>query len=366
MIKFDINNNLDEKYLVRKYDVFKILDNYDMTGWIDKVEIDKSVLDIRDSIKKHSNVLVVIGIGGSYLGSKSIYDMFSKYFDSKFEIIYAGTSMSEEYLKDLVDYLSDKDFSIDVISKSGSTLETKLAYNYLVDYMKTRYDDINDRVIITTGESGYLYDEAKKNNYKILSIPDNIGGRYSMMTNAHILPLSFIIDIDKFILGYNSYNDLELSYNYAVSRRSLFDKGKVVENFVVFEPKYSMFLEWIKQLFGESEGKGNYGILPTSTIFTRDLHSLGQFIQDGNKILFETFIISNSTDKRIVKGIRTAHEKGGVIVNSIEIDDINEYDIGYLIKFFFFAAAISAILFDQNPFDQPGVELYKKEIKELL
>ena len=127
-----------------------------------------------------------------------------------------------------------------------------------------------------------------------------------------------------------------------------------------------MFLEWIKQLFGESEGKGNYGILPTSTIFTRDLHSLGQFIQDGNKILFETFIISNSTDKRIVKGIRTAHEKGGVIVNSIEIDDINEYDIGYLIKFFFFAAAISAILFDQNPFDQPGVELYKKEIKELL
>ena len=140
MIKFDINNNLDEKYLVRKYDVFKILDNYDMTGWIDKVEIDKSVLDIRDSIKKHSNVLVVIGIGGSFLGSKSIYDMFSKYFDSKFEIIYAGTSMSEEYLKDLVDYLSDKDFSIDVISKSGSTLETKLAYNYLVVYMKTRYD----------------------------------------------------------------------------------------------------------------------------------------------------------------------------------------------------------------------------------
>lgn len=366
MIKFDINNKISEKYLVRKYDVFKILDNYDMTGWIDVSNFDKSIYDIREKIKDHSSVLVVIGIGGSYLGSKAIFDMFSGYFSSKFEIIYAGTTMSEEYLKDLVGYLSDKDFSINVISKSGNTLETKTAYNYLINYMKTRYSDYSDRVIITTGESGYLFDEAKKHNYTLLNIPDNIGGRYSMMTSAHLFPLSFVIDIEKFLLGYNSYNDIELSYNYAAFRRTMFDNNKVVENYVSFEEKLSMFLEWIKQLFGESEGKGSYGILPTSTIFTRDLHSLGQFIQDGNKILYETFIYYNSTDKNLVNAIRKAHEKGGVIVNSIELEDINEYDIGYLVKFFFCSAAISAILFDQNPFDQPGVEVYKSEIKEIL
>ena len=364
MIKFDINDKISEKYLVRKFDVFKILDNYDMTGWIDKMSIDDSIIKIRDRVINNSNVLVVIGIGGSYLGSKAIYDMFSNYFDTKFEIIYAGNTMSKEYLEDLVKYLSDKDFSINVISKSGNTLETKSAYNYLIDYMKTKYDNYSDRVIMTTGNSGYLYDEAKKNNYDVLTIPEDIGGRYSMMTSAHLFPLSFIIDIDKFLLGYNSYNDLDLSYKYAAFRRTMFDNNKVVENFSVFEEKLAMFLEWIKQLFGESEGKGNFGIFPTSTIFTRDLHSLGQFIQDGNKILYETFIYYNSTDKKLVDAIRKAHEKGGVIVNQIELDDINEYDVGYLIKFFFYSAAISAILFDQNPFDQPGVEVYKSEIKE--
>ena len=394
MIKFDINNKISEKYLVRKYDVFKILDNYDMTGWIDVSSFDKSIYDIREKIKDHSSVLVVIGIGGSYLGSKAIFDMFSGYFSSKFEIIYAGTTMSEEYLKDLVGYLSDKDFSINVISKSGNTLETKTAYNYLINYMKTRYSDYSDRVIITTGESGYLFDEVKKNNYTLLNIPDNIGGRYSMMTSAHLFPLSFVIDIEKFLLGYNSYNDIELSYNYAAFRRTMFDNNKVVENYVSFEEKLSMFLEWIKQLFGESEGKGSYGILPTSTIFTRDLHSLGQFIQEGTKTEFETILYIDEMEKDIVfpsdhknldnmnylsgknlswvnemafKGTLSAHSEEGNNPNIvIHLKNNSAYSFGYMIYFFFIACGMSCYLLGINPFNQPGVEVYKKKMFALL
>ena len=201
-----------------------------------------------------------------------------------------------------------------------------------------------------------------------------------MMTDAHLFPLSFNLDIEQLISGYNDGEVMKKeAYEYAIIRRSLFDKNKIIENYVSFEPKYEMFIEWLKQLFGESEGKNGKGIFPTSTIFTRDLHSLGQFIQEGNKILFETFIIVrqnseinidntnlNNINNAVVDAVRNAHYKGNVAVNFIEIDKLNEYNMGLLIRFFFYSAAFSSLLFEVNPFDQPGVEVYKHEIKKSL
>ena len=260
-------------------------------------------------------------------------------------------------------------------------MEIKLAYNMLLDYMKTRYSDeeISERIFATTGTSGFLYDEAIKHNYFRFNIPEDFGGRFSMMSDAHLFPLAFNININKFVQGYNEFNELERSFEYAGTRVSMFDNKKCVENFVSFEPKYGMFLEWIKQLFGESEGKDGKGVLPFSTIFTRDLHSLGQFIQEGNKILFETFIVvrnnndlkisshdMNEVNNKIVDAVREAHYKGNVSINMIELDEANEYNFGYLVKFLMYAAAYSGILFNINPFDQPGVEVYKKEIRKRL
>ena len=375
MINFDFKstNYFDNNYL--DFDSCNTkLNKYDMIGWTNNISINPNIDKMVTKVKRNSSVLVVVGIGGSYLGSKAIHDALSYYFDDKFEVIYCGYSLSNNYLTDLLNYLENKDFSVDIISKSGNTMEIKLAYNMLLDYMKTRYseDEISERIFATTGTSGFLYDEAIKHNYFR-------GGRFSMMSDAHLFPLAFNININKFVQGYNEFNELERSFEYAGTRVSMFDNKKYVENFVSFEPKYGMFLEWIKQLFGESEGKDGKGVLPFSTIFTRDLHSLGQFIQEGNKILFETFIVvrnnndlkigshdMNEVNNKIVDAVREAHYKGNVSINMIELDEANEYNFGYLVKFLMYAAAYSGILFNINPFDQPGVEVYKKEIRKRL
>ena len=299
MIKFDFdstvyktNNNYETKE-----ELLNKLHTYDMTGWIDNVDNNvDSMLEKVQEVKSHSKALVVIGIGGSYLGSKALYDMFNNYFDNDFTVYYAGYNISSNYLSNLIDILKDIDFSINVISKSGNTMEIKLTYNFIKEFMKEKYseEELQKRIIITTGDSGYLHDEAIYNGYYTMSIPDNIGGRYSMMTDAHLFPLAFNIDIKKLIEGYNSGDKyIDNAYDYAVNRYMLFNNQKYVENFVTFEPKNAMFNEWIKQLFGESEGKNRKGVFPTSTVFTRDLHSLGQFIQEGNNILFETFLVIN-------------------------------------------------------------------------
>lgn len=392
MINFDfkttVTNVIKEEDLLqyknKKNEIMEAFQKCDMIGW-DKNVSTKNVDSIKQmmkEVKKNSSLLVVIGIGGSFLGSKALYDMFEHYFSNQFKVIYCGYSLSSNYLSDLLKLLKDKDFTVNVISKSGNTMEIKLAYNLIKEFMQEKYseEEIKERIIITTGTSGYLYEEAKKSNYRTLSIPDDIGGRYSMMTDAHLFPLSFNLDIDKFIKGYNDGNTIKKeAYEYAITRKSLFDKNKLIENYVSFEPKYEMFIEWLKQLFGESEGKNGKGIFPVSTIFTRDLHSLGQFIQEGNKILFETFIIVrnnseikidntnlNNINNAVVDAVRNAHYKGDVAVNFIEIDELNEYNMGLLIKFFFYSAAFSSLLFEVNPFDQPGVEVYKSEIKKSL
>lgn len=392
MINFDfkttVTNVIKEEDLLqyknKKNEIMEAFQKCDMIGW-DKNVSTKNVDFIKQmmkEVKKNSSLLLVIGIGGSFLGSKALYDMFEHYFSNQFKVIYCGYSLSSNYLSDLLKLLKDKDFTVNVISKSGNTMEIKLAYNLIKEFMQEKYseEEIKERIIITTGTSGYLYEEAKKSNYRTLSIPDDIGGRYSMMTDAHLFPLSFNLDIDKFIKGYNDGNTIKKeAYEYAITRKSLFDKNKLIENYVSFEPKYEMFIEWLKQLFGESEGKNGKGIFPVSTIFTRDLHSLGQFIQEGNKILFETFIIVrnnseikidntnlNNINNAVVDAVRNAHYKGDVAVNFIEIDELNEYNMGLLIKFFFYSAAFSSLLFEVNPFDQPGVEVYKSEIKQSL
>lgn len=382
MIKFDFDSTVykTKNNFETKEELLTKLNNYDMTGWVDKVssDVDEMIKKVEE-VKSHSKALVVIGIGGSYLGSKALYDMFSNYFTNDFKIYYAGYNLSSNYLSDLVNILKDTDFSINVISKSGNTMEIKLTYSYIKKFMEEKYskEELQKRIIFTTGDSGYLHDEAINNGYYTMSIPDNIGGRYSMMTPAHLFPLAFNIDIKKLIEGYNDGDKyIDDAYNYATNRFMLFNDKKYVENFVTFEPKYSMINEWIKQLFGESEGKNKKGVFPTSTVFTRDLHSLGQFIQEGNDILFETFlIIRDNTDfkvegkdleeinNNIIDAVRIAHYKGNVSVNFIEIDELNEYNIGSIIKFFFYSAAFSSILFGVNPFDQPGVEVYKKEIR---
>ena len=385
MINFDFKSTVynASNNLLDKSTVYSKFNTYDMIGWDKSIDFD--ITDMKrkvEEVKEISDVLVVIGIGGSYLGSKAIYDMFSSYFDKSFRVIYCGNSLSSSYLNDLKKELDKVNFSVNVISKSGNTMEIKLAYNFIKKYMEERYssEEVANRIIMTTGEEGYLREEVNKFGYYNMSIPNDIGGRYSMFTPAHLFPLMFNIDIDKFINGYNDGVKLkDIAYDYACVRKSLFDNRKYVENFVCFEEKFNMFNEWLKQLFGESEGKNNSGILPTSTVFTRDLHSLGQFIQEGNKILFETFIVVrdnpsfmvddkdiNSINNSVIDAVRSAHYNGGVSVNLIEIDKLNEYDMGSLVRFFFYAAAFSSILFGVNPFDQPGVEVYKSEVRKRL
>ena len=394
MIKFDfetyvnrfINKNTMDVLTRRKDEIYEKFSNSSMIGWTN--EIDSSlimdILETRDAIKKNSSCLVVIGIGGSFLGSYALKEMFAKYFnDNSFEVIYAGCDLSSKYLSELVDYLKDKDFTINVISKSGTTMETTLAYDSIKDLMRKKYSDeeIRERIIVTTDlKEGSLREEVNKFGYKSFVIPKNVGGRYSLLTPAHLLPLSFFIDINTLINGfYEGLNLKEEAYNYACVRRYLFASKKYVENYCVYEPNLYYYTEWLKQLFGETEGKEGKGIFPVSTVHTRDLHSLGQFIQEGNPIIFETFIkILNSKDfyvnnknlndinNVVLDSVTKAHYSGGVPFNIILIDEINEKKIVMLCEFFMMSAAFSGYLFDVEPFDQPGVEVYKRFVRENL
>lgn len=394
MIRFDFNTMVDsfidkkiyDGMMMKKGEVYsKFKDSY-MTGWTKGVstqEIDK-IVEVATEVKKHSKCLVVIGIGGSFLGSYAVNKMLMPYFNNRsFEVIYAGTTLSSKYMKELLEYLNDVDFSINVISKSGTTMETTITYKLIKELMEKKYsgDDLRKRIIITTDkEKGSLRKEVEEIGYTSFEIPDDVGGRYSIMTAAHLFPLAFNINLEKFIEGYNKgENYKEDAFNYAVTRVCLNASGKVVENYVAYEENMYYFTEWLKQLFGESEGKNGKGIFPVSTIHTRDLHSLGQFVQEGNKIMFETFFKVNNSESVIysdkdlhginnvvLDSVRKAHYSGNVPSIEITLDDINEENIGSLMYFFMLSAAFSGFLFNINPFDQPGVEVYKKEVRENL
>ncbi|MDY5874968.1 MAG: glucose-6-phosphate isomerase [Bacilli bacterium] len=395
MIKYDFktytrNYFTEEEYnevLSKKVDIINKLKNSNMNGWtkeIDAATISK-IKETSSFIKKNFDCLVVIGIGGSFLGSYAFDKMFRKYFaDDKFEIIYAGTTLSSKHLEELIKYLRNKNFCINVISKSGTTMETSITYKLLKDTLKRKYteEELKNHIIVTTDkDKGKLREEVNEMGYTSFIIPDDIGGRYSFITPAHLLPLAVNYNIDEIIDGYyHGKRLLDVAYEYAATRYLLYKNGKVVENFTVSEENMSYFSEWLKQLFGETEGKNGVGILPTSTVFTRDLHSLGQFIQEGNKILFETFIKVTETNNYIeynkedlstinnivIDSVIRAHSKGNVPCLEIEMDELTEENIGILIYFFQLSAAFSGYLFGVEPFNQPGVEVYKQEVRDAL
>lgn len=395
MIKFDfqtyikpfIDENKFNELYSKKNEYIDKLNSLEMTGWTK--EIDRNIINnieqTANYIKSNFECLVVIGIGGSFLGSYSFHQAFKKYFnDNSFEVIYAGTTLSSKYLDELYEYLKDKNFCINVISKSGTTMETTITYNLLKDLLKRKYseEEIRRRIIVTTDkETGNLRKEVNEKGYISFEIPSDIGGRYSFMTPAHLLPLALNYNLKDIVDGYyDGKRFIDKAFEYAVIRKLLFDNKKQVECFTVYEESLYYFTEWLKQLFGETEGKNNVGIYPTSMVHTRDLHSLGQFVQEGNKILFETFIKIDNT-KHFIKynnddlhtinnivedSVERAHFSGNTPCIEIELDELNESNLSELIYFFMLSAAFSGLLFGVDPFNQPGVEVYKKEVKESL
>lgn len=386
MIEFDFNSMCmsDAKLLSRKDEVIEKFNNSYMSGWTRRIDesLVNDIISTANEVKKHSDCLVVVGIGGSFLGSYCVEKALAPYFtDNKFKVIYAGTTLSSDYMNELLDFLKDRDFSLNVISKSGTTMEPTIAYTLIKKLLEEKYseEEVVKHLIITTDPvKGTLREEVNAKGYKSFPIPDDIGGRYSIMTAAHLFPLAFNIDLKAFIDGYYDGNKyFDKAFEYAVCRKSLFDQGKVVENFVVYEERLSYFSEWLKQLFGETEGKEGVGLLPTSTVHTRDLHSLGQFVQEGNKILFETFIkIDKASEIKfkdydlhninniVLDSVRVAHKKGDVSSIMITLPCVSEKYLGEVMYFFMLSAAFSGFLFNIDPFNQPGVEVYKKEVRE--
>ncbi|MBR4111113.1 MAG: glucose-6-phosphate isomerase [Clostridia bacterium] len=412
-MRLDFENSLISEEEIRDFDK-KIIKAHselhndttninDFKGWVelefDSAEIER-IKTIADRIKSNSEILVVVGIGGSYLGARAVIEALSNNFE-KSNVLYAGNNMNPDYMNDLLDYLNDKNFSINVISKSGTTTEPAIAFELLKELLIKKYgeEEAASRIYVTTDkEKGVLRKEANEKGYETFVIPDNIGGRYSVLTPVGLLPIAAAgIDIDRIISGakaamerYANVEDNEC-YKYAILRNILYKKGKKIEILASYEPKLQYFMEWWKQLFGESEGKDNKGIFPVSVGYTTDLHSLGQYVQEGERHLFETVIdienpyrdieftidenshlnylngkTLNFANHSAMQGTITAHVEGGVPNIVIRVEKLDEYSIGELIYFFEKACAISGYLLKVNPFNQPGVEFYKKEMFRLL
>ena len=360
----------------------EMLDWYDIDKCISQSDLNK-IKDISKDIQENCELFIVIGIGGSFLGAKAIISALNPYFKNKKpEIIFAGNSLSETYLTELIEYMEDKNTIVNVISKSGTTLETSIAFDIIYNKMQKKYnqDELKRRIIITTDpEKGILRKLANDNNYPSFIVPEQIGGRYSVLTAVGLLPIAVAgIDIDKLLLGARQVNN-DSAFEYAIIRDILYRQGKTVELFTFYEPKLEYFIEWLKQLFGETQGKDKKGILPSSSNNSRDLHSLGQFYQEGTPIIFETIIgidkkgtlksnLYNYSIEDInmiaLKQVAYAHLDAGVESNVIMIDKLDEINLGMLI--YYFAAATGAYLLDVNPFDQPGVSAYKKLIEKEL
>ena len=389
-----------------------------MLGWMDlptrtsEEEIKKIKL-AAEKIRKQAEVFIVVGIGGSYLGSRAIIDIFSDNFSNLKkeserkhpQILFAGNNLSGKYLRNLIEYIQDKDVAINVISKSGTTLEPAITFRILRLFLEQKYGigGAADRIYVTTdANKGILKQMSDKNGYETFVIPDDVGGRYSVLTPVGLLPMAvanieFEDILDGAMFASHVYNERSLEHNecykYAAYRNILYKKGKNVEILASYEPSFKYFIEWFKQLFGESEGKDLKGIFPAGVNYTTDLHSMGQFIQDGKRDLFET-VIKIKLNKSMIKlpktednqdglnyladktidyineqaflGTLQAHITGGVPNTVIYLDELNTYNIGQLIYFFEKACAISGYLLGVNPFDQPGVEAYKHNMMELL
>ena len=393
-------------------------DEKDFVGWLelptnyDKEEF-KRIQQAAKKIKKESDILVVIGIGGSYLGARAVIEALTSSFNNLLpnkqrkypQILYVGNNLSPNYMNELIEYIGDKDFSINVISKSGTTTEPAIAFRIFREILENKYgiDEARSRIYATTDKAkGALKTLSDKEGYEQFVVPNNVGGRYSVLTAVGLLPIATAgIDIDKLMEGariaQERYNDPNLKYNecyqYAVARNILYQLDKNTEILVNYEPKMYYFTEWWKQLFGESEGKEQKGIFPAGVSNTTDLHSMGQYIQEGRRCLFETVLsVENSqsdltihpdddnldglnylagktldyVNKKAMEGTIKAHISGDVPNIRITMEKLDEINIGELIYFFEKACAMSGSILGINPFNQPGVEEYKKNMFKLL
>ena len=374
MIKVNFNAEVDKAQAQR---ILAEIKKDAMGGWMElpkKYDMGEfaRIKGAAAKINEESEYLVCIGIGGSYLGHRAVIEALRPKSETK--IIYAGNSLSKRELEWALEKVGDHDFSINVISKSGTTLEPAIAFEAFKKKLIEKYGakGATTRIYATTdAKRGALHDEAVENGYTRFVVPDNIGGRYSVLTAVGLLPMAVAgVDISKLLEGAAEAVDaaVEPALNYAYMRYTLDSKGYDTEMFASFEPATVYFNEWLKQLFGESEGKEKRGILPDSLIYSTDLHSLGQYIQDGRRNLFET-IIDYPTDDlnaKIVAAVRIAHTEGGIPVLNISVPSFDEKGFGELIYFFELTCAVSAKLIGVNPFDQPGVEKYKLELRKLL
>ena len=428
MIKFNYDNSSINEKMFQEYSMEisgihnkinqEANDKDKFLGWVelptnfDKKEFDR-IKKVAEKIKNDSEVFVVIGIGGSYLGARAVIDALTNSFYNMQisekrktpQIFYVGNNISPVYINDLLDLIGDKEVSINVISKSGTTTEPAIAFRIFREFMETKYGvkEARERIYVTTDkERGALKTLSNKEKYESFVIPDNVGGRFSVLTAVGLLPIAVAgIDIEQLMMGakiaQDKYNEPEVKYNdcykYALIRHLLYKSGKTTEILANYEPKLHYFTEWWKQLFGESEGKDQKGTFPAGVDFTTDLHSMGQYIQDGERNLMETVLkIGENSSEITVKseeqnldglnylvgkklgyinemamqGTIQAHVNGNVPNLLIEIDKLDAENIGQLIYFFEKAVAISGYLLGVNPFNQPGVEEYKKNMFKLL
>ena len=425
MIKLDISRTkltdskiLEYKDEVKKYDLElekMSKKKKEMVGWMflpenyDKEEYSR-IKSAAKKIRKNSDVLIVIGIGGSYLGAKAVIDIFKSSLNKKekeTEVIFAGNNMSTKYMNDIIEYVSNKDFSINVISKSGTTTEPGIAFRILREVLLSKYgiEGAKERIFVTTdAKNGGLKKIALEENFETFIIPDDIGGRYSVLSPVGLLPIEAAgINTEKILKGaenaLNKYLEEEVlendAYKYAVIRHILNSEyNKDIELMVSYEPSFLYFIEWLKQLFNESEGKDGKGIFTCGSINTTDLHSIGQNIQEGKRNIFETVININDMkeehiilkaeeadydelnyldgktldyiNKTAMEATMNAHLEGNVPNVFLTISKLNEENIGELIYFFEKACAMYCMLNKVNPFDQPGVEKYKKNMFTML
>ena len=387
----------------------------DFIGWLtlptdyDKEEFAR-IKAAAQRIKKNTDIFIVIGIGGSYLGARAAIEFlkspnYNAMKKDTPDIYYTGNSISSTALAELIDLCEGKDVSINMISKSGTTTEPAIAFRVFRELLENKYgkEGAKERIFCTTDkEKGTLKQLADREGYETFVVPDNVGGRYSVLTAVGLLPIAVAgCDIDALMAGAKkaqealSNPDLNANdcYKYAAIRNILYRKGKSTEILVSYEPAFTMMSEWYKQLFGESEGKNNKGLFPASVVFSTDLHSMGQYIQEGRRNLFETVVLFDKPERELLlgtdpenvdglnflsgksmdyvnkkafQGTVLAHNDGGVPNVVLNVEQMNEDELGYLIYFFEKACAISGYVLGVNPFDQPGVESYKKNMFALL
>ncbi len=413
--KDEIRNNKEKT--LESYELLynKTGEGNNFLGWVnlpdsyDKEE-HKEIKETAHYIRKNSNVLIVIGIGGSYLGAKAAIEALKGNFYNELtkdfpQIYFAGNNISGSYLKRLLRVIEDKDICLNVISKSGTTTEPAIAFRILREYIERKYGkkEASKRIFVTTDkQNGALKKLSEKKGYKTFIIPDNVGGRFSIFTPVGLLPMAAAgIDIDAVMNGlrdaYKEYSKKDYEENiccqYASARDILYRKNKGIEILVNYEPSLSFISEWWKQLYGESEGKDGKGIFPASVNFSTDLHSMGQYIQDGRRHLFETVLVLQENEEDLVipedkydldklnylagrklnyvnskalEGTVSAHVSGNVPNILINIPRMNEYYFAKLLYFFMLSCGISGYMLGVNPFNQPGVETYKKNMFSLL